>query len=108
MSERPESLALPARAALSPDDQLLLLMGLVAQTDVQLENKLRALWVFLRRSGEVEPFKFDRLHAECLAMLNAMSLPYVWLEAGRDALADALRAHLERNRVVHDAWVRKP
>jgi hypothetical protein len=41
----PELLTGP-RAALSPDDQYLLLIGLVALADALLEYRLRVLWVF--------------------------------------------------------------
>jgi hypothetical protein len=106
--DAPELLNGP-RAALSPDDQYLLLIGLVAQADALLEYRLRVLWVFETDTpGEAGPWMFNRLHAECVRMVKAKTLPPQWMAAALSTLTAARKAHQARDRVVHDAITREP
>jgi hypothetical protein len=98
-----------ARAALSPDDQYLLLIGLVAQADALLEYRLRVLWVFETDTpGGASPWMFNKLHTECVRMVKARTLSPRWMAAALGTLAAAKKAHQDRDRVVHDAITREP
>jgi hypothetical protein len=96
----PESLT-GARAALSPDDQLLLLIGVVAQADVVLEGYLRLLWVFQTSTpGDPNPLPFEPLLQACEALVEQAPLSPPWRAAVNGALTAAREAFGRGGRII--------
>src|SRR5262249_48480965 len=106
----------PAGTSSGPDspaeptsrDQLMILVGRVAQADVQLEYQLREMFAWLcvgSLAQHIQPLGFGPTHAAVTAMLSNASLSDDWRAAVDDTLQYAKDAHTGRNRVVHDMWM---
>jgi hypothetical protein len=100
-------------AALSAREQLLYVIGAVAQQDAALENWLRYLFIQMATptvAMHALPSQFTTLLETCRAMVKGAiaRMPTEWHAAALSALGEAVVAHEGRNRVVHDLWVVDP
>lgn len=101
-----------AEESLNSEDALCLRIGRIARAHVFLDNVLRNLHSTLLSPTQgvyltENITSTDRLVTDCRTMVTHAPVHPAVREAGLDALTAAQVVNRERNRVVHDMWLRE-